>query len=561
MAQFKTALSVTLLATLLITSAAIVGPLSQRFQRNAEVANAESVASNELDSSKADWDLFDTTATRQVGARSPVITSEEPFGFSDESEVIIAAEATPEALPVDSNDSGNNADSQTNVEAQPARRDRALELLAVAFQENQRQFEARLKDLHRELETLTQKQQQVAESQQSQKQQDQKRLEQLASEKSESLQQADREIASLKRKLQEHLKAFAASEQQRATLAEQLAQSNAQQSQSQDILIERHDAEFLSIQYHDVDIQEVLKELGRVSGLNILASSKVNGPASATLQNVTARQALEAIAKSRGYSIDDEESFLYVRAEPRKTSTGSVVEVLADVPPTETQLQLEDSTPEFTSTDAETKAANQMLMDVKVLKVSLVDAWSFGVDFSMLQRAIAGVHDLTSEIEKEGKSKRADSFHCASYSGDLEALIQTISKYGKAELITDTTVSLDKAELVKLPTGVATQKNSLLVQPDIDDDQTVELTIRTSREDSGRLKVTADLNDEVKQASYEVNGYPTLIVGLLLQKQAGRNLFSDISPRLYKLISNKKEQSTTLEKAELVYLLTPRGLR
>lgn len=70
---------------------------------------------------------------------------------------------------------------------------------------------------------------------------------------------------------------------------------------------------FDSIDFDDVDISQALAKLGELSGMNILVGRGISGrvPA-ASLQNVTAEEALDAITKSLGYVFEREGNFVYV---------------------------------------------------------------------------------------------------------------------------------------------------------------------------------------------------------------------------------------------------------
>lgn len=73
------------------------------------------------------------------------------------------------------------------------------------------------------------------------------------------------------------------------------------------------DDRFDNIDFDNVDISQALAKLGELSGMNILVGRGVSGrvPA-ASLQNVTAEAALDAITKSLGYVYEREGNFVYV---------------------------------------------------------------------------------------------------------------------------------------------------------------------------------------------------------------------------------------------------------
>jgi type IV pilus assembly protein PilQ len=70
--------------------------------------------------------------------------------------------------------------------------------------------------------------------------------------------------------------------------------------------------ETLVMDFRDSDVREVLKLISEASGLNILASPKVTGSVSASLQGVDIETALDAILKSTGLVARRDGEFIYV---------------------------------------------------------------------------------------------------------------------------------------------------------------------------------------------------------------------------------------------------------
>ena len=91
--------------------------------------------------------------------------------------------------------------------------------------------------------------------------------------------------------------------------------TNVQPQQSYRNSVRRtHDSrgDHFAINILDSDIREVLDLLSKEGGLNILASPKVRGKVSASLNNVKLEEALDAILKSTGYIARREGSFIFV---------------------------------------------------------------------------------------------------------------------------------------------------------------------------------------------------------------------------------------------------------
>jgi len=71
-----------------------------------------------------------------------------------------------------------------------------------------------------------------------------------------------------------------------------------------------------TLRFQDADIREVLRMLGQLLGVNILVRESVQGTVpAANLENVTIKQALEAILHSMGYVYEEEDGFIYVMTE------------------------------------------------------------------------------------------------------------------------------------------------------------------------------------------------------------------------------------------------------
>lgn len=68
----------------------------------------------------------------------------------------------------------------------------------------------------------------------------------------------------------------------------------------------------LNINIADKDIREVLQQLSKLGGLNILVSNSVEGKVSAVVQNVDINAALDAILRSTGYVAERDGKFIYV---------------------------------------------------------------------------------------------------------------------------------------------------------------------------------------------------------------------------------------------------------
>ena len=73
------------------------------------------------------------------------------------------------------------------------------------------------------------------------------------------------------------------------------------------------DDEKFSLQVDDAELTKVLDMLSQLAGINILPSADVQGRVSLNLQDVTVDRALEAILKSRGFVHERENDFIYVK--------------------------------------------------------------------------------------------------------------------------------------------------------------------------------------------------------------------------------------------------------
>jgi len=59
----------------------------------------------------------------------------------------------------------------------------------------------------------------------------------------------------------------------------------------------------VSLQLHEADLKSVLRALGKEYGLNLLVHEEVNGQITLGLENIALRDALQAIARTRGLTL------------------------------------------------------------------------------------------------------------------------------------------------------------------------------------------------------------------------------------------------------------------
>ncbi len=199
------------------------------------------------------------------------------------------------------------------------------------------------------------------------------------------------------------------------------------------------DDERFSIQVQEANLTEVLEMLGQLAGVNILASREVVGRISLNLQDVTVDRALDAILKSEGFVHERDGDIIFVRSATedaaRKQSNRKLITkvyqlhyvnaneiqklidpvltkgvgrhavtspALSGIAPTPTMaggdglsqrdtLLVQDYPEVIAEVDRIIVEIDvpplQVMIEAKILSVSLSDSMKFGVNFAMLNGA------------------------------------------------------------------------------------------------------------------------------------------------------------------------------
>jgi type II secretory pathway component GspD/PulD (secretin) len=177
----------------------------------------------------------------------------------------------------------------------------------------------------------------------------------------------------------------------------------------------------LSLNLRDVDINEVMEMLSRNERVNILLAKGVDGEVSVNLYDVSVEQAIRSIASAAGYAVEyrDGSYFVLKREDSGKyadsgltelrtlkveySDTGLVEGILKNylseygemttLP--ERKLLVVEDLPEFIDRIEELlkeldRQPKQVLIEAKILEVTLQDAESFGIDWAKFFKTDSG---------------------------------------------------------------------------------------------------------------------------------------------------------------------------
>lgn len=410
-------------------------------------------------------------------------------------------------------------------------------------------------------------------------------------------------------------------------------------------------SERFSLQIKDAEIAQVLDMIGQLSGKNILTTPKVTGTVSANLHQVDIEQALKAILKAGGFTFEQEGDFIYV-STPEETDEKaalsrkvmikvyrpnyiSVKELKALVTPILTprigKLSVTDPS-EIGIASGSTAAggdslaqrdallvmdyaevlreidgvllemdvpAMQVVIDAKILKVTLTDALEFGINFALINDRANnlvvsgnGATLFNSSGAPGGSSTTivppagqflADTagLKYGFLRGDISMFLNALENIADTNLIASPQVMVlnkQRAELIigsRLPyktlafNGTQTAENvnfldagtKLRIRPFIAPDGLVRMEIHPERSTATKdsdtklpVLTTTELTSNVM-----VRDGNTLVIGGLIEEevveQYARIPFLGALPVIGAAFRNKNE---SIVRSELIILITPR---
>lgn len=407
--------------------------------------------------------------------------------------------------------------------------------------------------------------------------------------------------------------------------------------------------ERFSIQVQDANLTEVLEMLAQLSGVNILPSREVQGRVSLNLQDVTVDRALDAILRSQGFVHEREGDFIYVRSlaedsairmANRKLITkvyqlnyvnvGEVQKLIdpvltkgigrhavtspaqSGIGPTQTSaggdsfsnrdtLLVQDYPEVIAEVDKVIIEIDvpplQVMIEAKILSVSLSDSMQFGVNFAMLNGAqnsqllsgngstlngAVGFPATPSLVPAAGDFvANTAGLKYGFIQGDVSGFIKALEQIADTTLIAAPELRVlnkQKAELIigqRLSyktlafNGTQTVENvqfldagtKLLIRPFIAADGLVRLEVHPERSKAVINESTGLPNSETTEVTTNVmvRDGTTVVLGGLISEESIESIdrvpFLGAIPWVGAAFRNKTEQ---VSRNEMIVLITPR---
>jgi len=327
----------------------------------------------------------------------------------------------------------------------------------------------------------------------------------------------------------------------------------------------------MSYTFRDTPIEELFNMIARSARINIVLGKGVGGNVSINLYDMTVREAIEAIAEAGGYAVTERaggflisdpktalperSAILQVKAMKVRyadvTKVGAILARQIGVPGTVTVLdQTKTLVVEATAAGLERaalvlreidRAPQQILIEAKILEITLDQNENFGVDWS---RVFSG--DGPDTVGATGFATRAGPrFFLNLVNGNIEAYLSALSNKGRVHTLATprllaledqeastnvgdqlgyrltTTINNVTSESIEfLDTGVI-----LRVTPSVDADGRIMMKIRPEVS-SGSVSagIPSKKTTEVNTQLVASDGQPVLIGGLIKRSRTYRRL-------------------------------------
>ncbi len=327
----------------------------------------------------------------------------------------------------------------------------------------------------------------------------------------------------------------------------------------------------MSYTFRDTPIEELFNMIARSARINIVLGKGVGGNVSINLYDMTVREAIEAIAEAGGYAVTERaggflisdpktglperSAILQVKAIKVRyadvTKVGAILARQIGVPGTVTVLdQTKTLVVEATAAGLERaalvlreidRAPQQILIEAKILEITLDQNENFGVDWS---RVFSG--DGPDTVGTTGFATRAGPrFFLNLVNGNIEAYLSALSNKGRVHTLATprllaledqeastnvgdqlgyrltTTINNVTSESIEfLDTGVI-----LRVTPSVDADGRIMMKIRPEVS-SGSVSagIPSKKTTEVNTQLVASDGQPVLIGGLIKRSRTYRRL-------------------------------------
>ena len=369
-------------------------------------------------------------------------------------------------------------------------------------------------------------------------------------------------------------------------------------------------AQNISLAMRDVELAEVMEMLSRQQRVNILLTGEVGGEVSFSLYDMELGAAIRAIASAAGFAVEfrDDSYFIVDHAEAGKYAPDGITVVrsyeirYADLTTLEATLtpflstygsltiaqerrllMLED-TPEFIARierilhDIDS-APQQILIEAKILEVTLDDENSFGLDWRKLFNTDGGNGTVgTRDLAGDGAG-----FFFDLATPNVEATLTALRARGRVRTLSTPkllTVNNEEASVIigdRRGFQVTTTINQVTTESIEFLESGVILRVRPTVDRAGRVMM--DIHPEVSNGTVDVNGIPsqtttevttrlivpdgqTLFIGGLMKHTLsevtnGVPLLESV-PGLGRLFSNRE---ITNVNTETIVLITPHVIK
>jgi type II secretory pathway component GspD/PulD (secretin) len=372
----------------------------------------------------------------------------------------------------------------------------------------------------------------------------------------------------------------------------------------------RAEDSLITLALRDVELGEVMQMLSEQERLNILLGKEVGGRVSFNLYGVTVDEAVRSIASAAGYAVEKQGDTYFVvpREEAGKYSPDSLTRVVSydlqyanpqdlevALKPylstygkltilAERKLLLVEDTPDFVARISRLVAEldrrpRQILIEARILEVTLDDEESFGIDWQKLFDSDGGEGSFgTTGLATPPDSREGFFFDLAN--PNIEVALDALKARGRVRTLSTPKLLAVENQEASVIVGdrrgytVTTTINQVTTESIEFLESGVILRVTPTVDASGGVLMT--VHPEVSTGSVDSNGIPsqvttevttrllvpstrTVFIGGLIkhsvtQTRRGVPVLGDV-PGVGRLFSNHRETSTN---TETVVLITPR---
>jgi type IV pilus assembly protein PilQ len=368
----------------------------------------------------------------------------------------------------------------------------------------------------------------------------------------------------------------------------------------------------ISLNVEQADIRTVLRSISEFSGMNIVAGSKVEGPVTVLLHDVSWREALDNILKMNDFVAVEDKGIIrvtthediqnavknekletgifqikYARAEQLRDVVGKLLSergrAQADVRSntlliTDIPANIEAVREIVAELDKET---NQVLVEAKIVEVDTRGQQELGIDWSFGNLDNPGQPTKAGAEITLGPSSPTGSFTVGRLQKGvaLEAILKTLEEDGHAEILSEPSVLISDNETAvilsgkKIPINTVDQAGNIItefydvavklqVMPHINPNNQVLMDLHPEVSDlSGEATVSGGiiiLTSEISTKLLVDDGQTVVIGGVMRSKKDNlerRVPLLHAIPLIGRLFTYT---SNTLDKTEIMIFVTPR---